>query len=123
MSEQKLSKEALIAQRKQSRKEQIENDKREERISFENACKELALFIKDARYKGYRYLLATRLKAARERREALRNTTKTNDEYIRQGLMLDTEISVLKEIIEIPSLFAERLKELNEEPKKDNGGS
>lgn len=110
-----LSREALKLKKTQERKTETARQERDEKESFESACRELAAFVKDPRYKGYKYLLQTRIKMARVRHDNLRNTTKTNDDYLKQALILETEISVLREIIEIPNVFAARLDELKED--------
>lgn len=91
---------------------QREAEKRKERASIENACKELSQFTKDPRYKGYKLLLQTRLEGRLFQRDGLRNTAKSNDEYFKMALICDTEIGLLKEILEIPEKFVLRLREI-----------
>lgn len=122
MEQKKINRERLALQHIQERKERKERDKQTEKKSFEDACKQLSSLIKDTRYQGYKYLLTTRMDYARARRDALRNTVKTNDEYLRLALILDTEISIIREILEVPDTFIKRLNELKEEESRKKEG-
>ena len=106
------SREYINARKKKDRIVKQEVDKLAEKRSFELLCQEFDTLIKDKRYAGYKFLLETRLQNSRLRRDKLLNTVKSSDEYVRLGLILDSEISVLSEILEIPDKFANRLKEL-----------
>ena len=116
--EKNHSREYTEAQKRKDKINNIEMDKLAEKRSFELLCNEFGTLIKDSRYSGYKYLLETRLKNSRLRRDKLQNTVKSNDEYVRLGLILDSEISVLSEILEIPKVFADKLLDI----QKQGGG-
>jgi len=102
--------------------EEKKNNAREEKKSFELLCKEMTGMLKDVRYKGYRFLLESKMAVCQARRDNLRNTAKTNDEYLREALVLETEIALMKEILETPDMFVKHLNEIIEKEKKEREG-
>lgn len=77
--------------------------------SLRVVVKGLKTLLKDERYKGYKYLLETRLKHLTDMRSVLNKTVKDNDEYLRLSLVYDAKIEELKNILEIPGKMENKL--------------
>jgi hypothetical protein len=99
-------------------KERREQEKREEKASIEASAREFSDLIKDKRYKAQKIMLEARLNANLELRSRLKSTVKSNDEYVRRGIECDTEISLIRDILDLPEVFVKRLNELLEENKE-----
>jgi len=113
------SKDYIKRQKVQAYKDRVKAEKVAARASIEAMCNEMHAFILDPRYKGTKFLLSELLANVLIRRDGLRNNTKTNEEYLRAALICDTEISLLRNILEMPKRFAACLKELKEQNKQN----
>ena len=80
--------------------------------SLKITCSELQSFVKDTRYKGYKYLLESLLNSLESARKGLLHSAKTGDEYTRKGIELDAKAELLKNIIDMPESFFEKLREV-----------
>ena len=57
-------------------------------------------------------MLEARLNANLELRSHLKDIVKDNDEYVRRGIKCDAEISLIRDILDLPEVFVKRLNEL-----------
>lgn len=105
------AKDHIRRQKEKEREQKKVQDGKQELDNIKKMCNEFKLLINDKRYSTQKYILDTMLEAKTIQRNNLRYTVKTTDEYIKLGLVLDGEIGILKDILNMPQTFFEKLRQ------------
>lgn len=105
-----------IEQRNLIKRKQKERDKilakTEEIASLESMANSMQILIQDKRYEGMKFLLTSRLEARQIQRNRLTSSSKNEFEYIKNGIICDTEINLLTDILQAPENFVNKLSEI-----------